>query len=188
MTPKKAQEIAARAFVFHDRETDVWVADSKETKIVAQGPTAQEARESLVRTIWLQDHFDAALALASKHGMKDARTFAEENPGEVAQCLEPGQLGADEALINALGSAKVAKLFGLDSPEAPAYQTALSAYSRAHLTELVRIHSRSEGARRAGSATSDRKARAVRRNGKKGGRPVGSKDSKPRTRVRAEKR
>lgn len=119
---------------------------------------------------------------ATKHGTDDARTFAEENPGEVEAALQPGQLGADEALVNALGVTATAKIFGVRHGSAQ-WSQALSAYSRAHLTELARIHAASAFGRLGGSATSKAKAKAVRANGMKGGRPVGAKDSKPRKRA-----
>lgn len=52
---------------------------------------------------------------AERHGREDAQTWMGENPrSEWADAIKPGVLGADEALINALGYAATCKLFGID--------------------------------------------------------------------------
>lgn len=51
---------------------------------------------------------------ATAAGISDAQAFLLENDERaMVRCLQPGQLGADETLINALGTEGAAKLFGV---------------------------------------------------------------------------
>jgi hypothetical protein len=75
---------------------------------------------------------------ATQHGISDARTFAEEHPEDVAGALEPGQLGADESLISAMGVAATAKLFGVEA-DSDAFTAACGEYSAAFESELRSI-------------------------------------------------
>ena len=65
------------------------------------------------------------------HGIKDAQVWMNENDrAEWSASVRPGQLGADEALINALGSEEVAALFGVVTGS-DAFSEACRDYSRA---------------------------------------------------------
>lgn len=77
--------------------------------------------------------------LAVKHGRIDARTFAQENPDEIDSAIKPGQLGADEALINALGVDKTAALFGLTRGGTRAFSLACADYNRAFDATLAKL-------------------------------------------------
>lgn len=77
--------------------------------------------------------------LAVQHGKADARTFAAECPEATAQALAQGQLGPDEALINALGVDEVARLFGLKRGGTRAFDAACGTYNTAYLDELRRL-------------------------------------------------
>lgn len=69
---------------------------------------------------------------AIANGVEDAQTWMSENANrdDWREAVAPGQLGADEALTNAMGSAFVAKLFGVEN-ESDAYSDACADYSKA---------------------------------------------------------
>lgn len=74
---------------------------------------------------------------AQKAGFADGTTFGEENPREdLERTLAPGQLGADEALINALGVEETAKLFGTRT--ASDFAIACDEYNRAFEIAVAR--------------------------------------------------
>jgi hypothetical protein len=75
---------------------------------------------------------------ATQHGINDARTFADEHSEDVAGALEPGQLGADESLISAMGVAATAKFFGVEAGTV-AFSAACLQYNMAFDAELRRI-------------------------------------------------
>ena len=54
---------------------------------------------------------------AGRHGRRDADIWMQETPeNEWADAIKPGVLGADEALINSLGTAEAAKRLGVSNP------------------------------------------------------------------------
>ena len=68
---------------------------------------------------------------AAAQGTEDAQTWLTESTREEQlQSLQPGQEGADEALINALGTEKTAALFGVAHGSA-AWATACDEYNAA---------------------------------------------------------
>lgn len=75
----------------------------------------------------------------TQHGIDDARTFAEEHaPEELVAAVEPGQLGADESLISAMGVAATAKLFGVEAGSDD-FTVACRAYNAAWLAEAKQL-------------------------------------------------
>jgi stage V sporulation protein SpoVS len=52
---------------------------------------------------------------AAQHGVEDAQTFAAENPDQVEAAIAPGQYGADEALISAMGVAATNQVVDLEA-------------------------------------------------------------------------
>lgn len=57
------------------------------------------------------------MSKAATAGRRDADTWMNETPeDEWADAIKPGVLGADEALINALGSTEAAKYLGISAP------------------------------------------------------------------------
>jgi hypothetical protein len=64
-------------------------------------------------------------------GTKDGGEWArEQDAATLRASLKPGQLGADEGLINAMGAEHVARRFGV--PEGtPAFSKACQTYNRA---------------------------------------------------------
>lgn len=77
---------------------------------------------------------------ATKAGRADARTFANESTqAEIDGACAPGLLGADEALINALGRDGTKKLFGVDER---GWQKACREYNAAWLATLRKYASK----------------------------------------------
>lgn len=74
-------------------------------------------------------------AKAIRAGIDDARVWMTENePSLWKLAIEPGTLGADEALINALGYEAAAKLLGVtynSADDDEAFLSACEAYSTA---------------------------------------------------------
>jgi hypothetical protein len=76
---------------------------------------------------------------AQQHGVVDARTFANENTAEeLLAAIEPGQLGADESLISAMGLAATSRFFGVEAGT-DAFSTACDEYNAAWLKEARRL-------------------------------------------------
>jgi hypothetical protein len=80
----------------------------------------------------------ALIANAQRQGIEAAQTFADENPESVEGALEPGQLGADEALISAMGVTKTAEFFGVE-PGTVFFSAACREYNTAFDAELRRL-------------------------------------------------
>lgn len=78
---------------------------------------------------------------ASRHGIEDAQTFANESTQEeLLAAIEPGQYGADEGLLSALGTEMVARLFGVDAGT-EAFTAACREYNLAWIREARRLSS-----------------------------------------------
>ena len=68
---------------------------------------------------------------------KDAADFINgASMADLKASLQPGQLGADESLINALGITDTAELFGVE-PVGPEFTEACSVYARAFEVEVA---------------------------------------------------
>ena len=81
------------------------------------------------------------ISKAAAHGAQDARTFFSEHPLEARDASEfaSDQLGADEALINAIGVQETAELFGLARGGTARFSRACDDYNRAFDSELAKL-------------------------------------------------
>lgn len=71
---------------------------------------------------------------AKKAGEVDAKEWlTTASPEEIEQCLKPGQLGADESLISAVGHEKTAEIFGV-ATDSEAFSAACAEYNKAWLS------------------------------------------------------
>lgn len=78
--------------------------------------------------------------LAKKHGINDARIFvADVGMDAAVDALAPGQFGADEALINALGIDATALMFGLSRGGTIRFSEACADYNAAFDAELRKL-------------------------------------------------
>lgn len=74
-------------------------------------------------------------AKIEKLAAKDAAEVASElSTSDLGDCLQPGQLGADEGLINALGADKAARYLGADARQ---FSRACRVYNAAHVKGFV---------------------------------------------------
>lgn len=80
-----------------------------------------------------------AQSKATLAGIRDATAFVHENDAAtVAQCLRPGQEGADSSLINELGIEKTAQLFGV-AHASPAWSKACEEYNTAWVRTVASL-------------------------------------------------
>lgn len=114
------------------------------------------------------------MSKAAQEGQSDANTWMNENPrSDWEGAIRPGTLGADEALINALGVNEAAKFLGVARPHVngeltkKAYE-AFRAYARAWTATVE--HALKSGSKKAAEANAivatdpDGYARIVRAN------------------------
>ena len=86
-------------------------------RIAEMGPLKFKATKVKADDRQARQHAKKKVPTAARAGRRDAEIWMQETPEEDwADAIKPGVLGADEALINALGTAEAAKYLGISSP------------------------------------------------------------------------
>ena len=86
-------------------------------RVSEMGPLRFKATKVKANDRQGRHHATKKAPTAANAGRRDAEIWMQETPeSEWADALKPGVLGADEALINALGTAEAAKYLGVSNP------------------------------------------------------------------------
>lgn len=118
---------------------------------------------------------------AAQQAEQDALEWARANrdfPEALGAVLSPGQPSPGAQLEAAWGTKRLAEWLDVDDRRQLPKAKAL--YSKAYIRRLILFFGARELGRRGGRNRSLSKQLAARLNGKKGGRPYGTKETKPR--------
>lgn len=111
-------------------------------RVSEMGPLKFKATKVKANDRQARQHATKKAPTAASAGRRDAEIWMQETPeSEWADALKPGVLGADESLINALGTAEAAKYLGVSSPYrngnlTDSARTAFEQYARAYAKRI----------------------------------------------------